>query len=75
VPTPALAPGFLNLGSEVAPVNVYTSIRSQVGAPAVGSWRKFAEDMDDVVAARLRNRATIGGFHAALKANWALSPI
>jgi hypothetical protein len=37
----------------VSTVHVHTSIRSQVGAPAAGSWRKFVQDMDDVVAARL----------------------
>jgi hypothetical protein len=34
-------------------VLVHTSTRSQVGAPAVGSWRRFAQDMEDTVAAQL----------------------
>jgi hypothetical protein len=40
-------------GRAALTVHVHTSIRSQVGAPATGSWRKFARDMDDIVAARL----------------------
>jgi hypothetical protein len=37
----------------VSTVHLHTSIRSQVGAPAAGSWRKFVQDIDDVDAARL----------------------
>jgi hypothetical protein len=41
------------LGSQAMSVLRHSSIRSSVGGPAKGSWRKFAEDMDDAVAARL----------------------
>jgi hypothetical protein len=41
------------LGQQASIVQVHTSHRSMVGGPAAGSWRKFAEDMDDLVAAQL----------------------
>ena len=40
-------------GRAASTVHAHTSIRSQVGAPATGSWLKFVQDMDDIVAARL----------------------
>ncbi len=44
------------LGQQASVVQVHSSHRSMVGAPAEGSWRKFAEDMDDLVAAQLPAR-------------------
>ncbi len=41
------------LGQQASIVHAHTSHRSMVGGPATGSWRKFAEDMDDLVAAQL----------------------
>lgn len=41
------------LGQQASTVHVHTSHRSMVGGAAEGSWRKFAEDMDDLVAAQL----------------------
>ncbi|WP_456856456.1 VPA1262 family N-terminal domain-containing protein [Bradyrhizobium sp. USDA 4501] len=41
------------LGKQASTVHVHTSHRSMVGGPAEGSWRKFAEDMNDLVAAQL----------------------
>lgn len=41
------------LGQQASTVHVHTSHRSVVGGPAEGSWRKFADDMDDLVAAQI----------------------
>jgi hypothetical protein len=41
------------LGRQASVVNVHSSHRSSIGAPEQGSWRKFAEDMDDLVASKL----------------------
>jgi cytochrome c551/c552 len=41
------------LASQAATVVAHTSHRSLIGGPAQGSWRKFAEDMEDTVAAQL----------------------
>jgi hypothetical protein len=41
------------LGSQASSVVVHSSHRSMVGAPPEGSWRKFAEDMEQRVAAYL----------------------
>jgi hypothetical protein len=39
------------LGSQASSVLVHSSHRSMIGAPAEGTWRKFAEDMEQKVAA------------------------
>ena len=41
------------LGSQASSVLVHSSHRSMIGAPREGSWRKFAEDMEQSVAAYL----------------------
>lgn len=41
------------LGKQASIVQVHTSQRSVVGGAAPGSWREFAEDMNDLVAAQL----------------------
>jgi hypothetical protein len=41
------------LGSQASSVVVHSSHRSMIGAPREGSWRKFAEDMEQRVAAYL----------------------
>jgi hypothetical protein len=41
------------LGVQASSVVVHSSHRSMIGAPHVGSWRKFAEDMEQRVAAYL----------------------
>jgi hypothetical protein len=41
------------LASAASTVVVHSSHRSEIGAPAVGTWRKFAEDMEDAVATHL----------------------
>jgi hypothetical protein len=40
-----------SLGSQASTVVVHSSHRSMIGAPAEGTWRKFAEDMEQNVAA------------------------
>lgn len=44
-----------DLGSQASNVVVHSSIRSMIGAPPKGSWRKFAEDMRQTVATYLPN--------------------
>lgn len=41
------------LGAQASSVVVHSSHRSMIGAPREGSWRKFAEDMEQRVAAYL----------------------
>lgn len=41
------------LGSQASTVIVHSSQRSMIGAPAPGSWRKFAEDMEQTIATHL----------------------
>jgi hypothetical protein len=41
------------LASQASTVVVHSSHRSMIGAPAEGTWRKFAEDMEQTVAAYL----------------------
>ena len=41
------------LQQQASIVQVHSSHRSVIGAPAEGSWRKFAEDMDDLAATQL----------------------
>lgn len=41
------------LGARASSVVVHSSHRSMIGAPPEGSWRKFAEDIEQEVAARL----------------------
>lgn len=41
------------LGSRASTVIVHSSHRSMIGAPPPGSWRKFAEDMEQTVATHL----------------------
>lgn len=41
------------LGSQASTVIVHSSHRSMIGAPAPGSWRKFAEDMEQTIATHL----------------------
>jgi hypothetical protein len=41
------------LASQASTVVVHSSHRSMVGAPAEGTWRKFAEDMEQLVATYL----------------------
>ncbi len=43
------------LGSQASSVVVHSSHRSMIGAPREGNWRKFAEDMEQRVAACLPN--------------------
>lgn len=38
------------LASAASTVVVHSSHRSEIGAPAIGTWRKFAEDMEDAAA-------------------------
>lgn len=38
------------LASQASTVVVHSSHRSMIGAPAEGTWRKFAEDMEQIVA-------------------------
>lgn len=42
-----------SLGSQASTVIVHSSHRSMIGAPPPGSWRKFAEDMEQTVATHL----------------------
>lgn len=41
------------LARQASTVHVHTSHRSMVGGPAEGSWRRFADGMDDLVAAQI----------------------
>jgi hypothetical protein len=41
------------VASQASIVVAHSSHRSMIGGPAQGSWRKFAEDMEDMVDARL----------------------
>lgn len=41
------------LGSQASTVISHSSHRSMIGAPALGSWRKFAEDMEQTRATNL----------------------
>jgi hypothetical protein len=38
------------LASAASTVVVHSSHRSEIGAPAIGTWRRFAEDMEDAAA-------------------------
>jgi hypothetical protein len=45
--------GGAALASAASTVIVHSSHRSEIGAPANGTWRKFAEDMEDAVATHM----------------------
>jgi hypothetical protein len=41
------------LAAQASTVVVHSSHRSMIGAPAAGTWRRFAEDMEQVLAAQI----------------------